>query len=166
MIRISRKMYYAVDAVLHIALTQSANRTVSSRALARVQKVSARYMEQTLQQLVRQGILMGTRGPRGGYRLARPPAQITIGEILATVRHGTARTASDVDGSPAGRAVLLPLFDALVRENVERLDRTTLADLMQSARDEMRSCEERGDRRDGDRRSSRRDGAGAEMVIA
>ncbi len=134
MIRISKRMFYAVDAVLFIALNQTDSGTISSRRLAQAQNVSARYMEHTLQRLVRRGILEGTRGPRGGYRLARAPEHVTIGDILATVDNPSGSPTGEVAGSPAGQAVLLPLFDSLVQETLERLDRITLADLMTRTR--------------------------------
>ncbi|RMF13394.1 MAG: Rrf2 family transcriptional regulator [Alphaproteobacteria bacterium] len=164
MIRISKKMYYAVDAVLHIALTQNEKYTISSRALADAQQVSTRYMEQTLQQLVRRGILIGTRGPRGGYRLARPPEQITIGDILAGLRRNGVGRVEDIEGSPAGQAVLIPLFDSLVRENIERLDRITIADLISGCRNDGRRAA--GDARGGRHRPSAEKGSRKDMAIA
>jgi len=47
--------------------------------------ILARYLEPVLQQLVREGILVGIRGPAGGYRLARPAEQISIGDIVRVV---------------------------------------------------------------------------------
>src|SRR5471030_1167870 len=85
MIRLSKKMLFAVEAVLDIAYNATAA-PVQSSEITKRQGIPRRYLEQVLQQLVRSGILAGTRGPRGGYRLARERRRITLGEIVRVVR--------------------------------------------------------------------------------
>ena len=70
MLRLSKKMMFAIEAVLDIAYHSSAE-PVQSRDITRRQGIPRRYLEQALQHLVRNGLLIGVRGPRGGYRLAR-----------------------------------------------------------------------------------------------
>ena len=77
---------------------------------------------------MRHGILRGTRGPRGGYELAREQRRITADDILRA-----AGTAEDMDGTPAGSTLLnkvvMPALGeaehafaaALARINVEDL---------------------------------------------
>jgi Rrf2 family iron-sulfur cluster assembly transcriptional regulator len=55
---------------------------VSAKALAVRHQLPARHLEPVLQALVRDGILKGIRGPRGGYELARERKKITADEIL------------------------------------------------------------------------------------
>ena len=59
---------------------------VQSGEITRRQGIPRRYLEQVLQQLVRDGVLAGVRGPRGGYRLARERRRISLGEIVRVVR--------------------------------------------------------------------------------
>ncbi|MEE8548688.1 MAG: Rrf2 family transcriptional regulator, partial [Alphaproteobacteria bacterium] len=66
MVNLSKKLLFAIEAVLDIAYN-AGNQPVQSREVTRRQGIPKRYLEQVLQQLVRAGILTGVRGPRGGY---------------------------------------------------------------------------------------------------
>ena len=43
------------------------------------------YLAKILQILTQEGVLQSVRGPRGGFRLARPAAAITVGEVLGAL---------------------------------------------------------------------------------
>jgi Rrf2 family protein len=66
-----------IDVALH-----GRGRPGSAKALAVRHSLPARHLEPVLQALVREGILKGIRGPRGGYELARERKRITADEIL------------------------------------------------------------------------------------
>lgn len=78
---LSRKGILAIAAVIDVAL-HARGRPVSAKALAARHKLPPRHLEPVLQALVRDGILKGIRGPRGGYELARERSRITADEIL------------------------------------------------------------------------------------
>src|SRR5712692_4509320 len=78
---LSRKGLLAIAAVIDVAL-HGRGRPVSARALAERHALPARHLEPVLQALVREGILKGIRGPRGGYELARERRRITADDIL------------------------------------------------------------------------------------
>ena len=78
---LSRKGLLAIAAVIDVAL-QGRGRPVSAKALALRHHLPARHLEPVLQALVREGILKGIRGPRGGYELARERRRITANDIL------------------------------------------------------------------------------------
>ena len=59
---------------------------MSSKTLAVRNGLPARHLESVLQALVHDGILKGTRGPRGGYELARERNRMTINDILRATR--------------------------------------------------------------------------------
>ena len=128
--RISKKLLFALEAVLDIAY-HSGGEPVQSSEITRRQKIPKRYLEQVLQQLVRGGLLTGVRGPRGGYRLARERRRISLGEITRTVR--TLETAQDPlqdsSGSELGHRILRPLWAELLDETMARLDSVTIEDL-------------------------------------
>jgi Rrf2 family protein len=126
----SRKVLFSIEAVLDIAYHAGAE-PVQSREITRRQGIPRRYLEQALQNLVRHGILLGVRGPRGGYRLARERRRITIGEIVRVVRRAEAEddVAEEESGSPLGHMVVRPVWQELQLEVMERLDRITLDDL-------------------------------------
>ena len=67
MFRLSKKLLFAIEAVVDIAYNAGGT-PVQSSEITRRQGIPRRYLEQVLQHLVRAGILSGVRGPRGGYR--------------------------------------------------------------------------------------------------
>ena len=71
-----RKGALAIAAVIDIAMN-ARGRPVAAKALASRHRLPPRHLEPVLQALVRHGILKGTRGPRGGYELAREQRRIT-----------------------------------------------------------------------------------------
>jgi Rrf2 family protein len=130
MIRLSKKMLFAIEAVLDIAYNATAA-PVQSSEITRRQGIPRRYLEQVLQQLVRAGILSGTRGPRGGYRLARERRRISLGEIVRVIRQ--LETAEDPIEDPAGaelgHKVVRPLWLELQEGLMTQLDGITIEDL-------------------------------------
>jgi len=133
-LKLSRKTLFAIEAVLDIAYHAGAE-PVQSREITRRQGIPRRYLEQALQNLVRNGVLVGVRGPRGGYRLARERRRITIGEIIRVVRNGDSEDdpLQEDTGSPLGLKVVRPLWMELQGELLSRLDGVTLDDLCHRA---------------------------------
>ena len=82
---LARKNVLAIVAVTDIALNAQ-KRPVAAKALAARHRLPPRLLEPVLQALVRQGILRGTRGPHGGYELARDRRRITVDDILRAAR--------------------------------------------------------------------------------
>jgi len=104
---------------------------VQSREITRRQGIPKRYLEQALQQLVRHDILIGTRGPKGGYRLAKERRRITVAEIVTIVRtmEISKNEIDHTDGSELGKKVVQPLWQELHNTAMERLSKTTIDDL-------------------------------------
>src|SRR6516225_2050682 len=82
-----RKGALAIAAVIDIAIN-ARGRPVAAKSLATRHRLPPRHLEPVLQALVRHGILKGTRGPRGGYELAREQRRITADDILRDRQHG------------------------------------------------------------------------------
>ena len=86
--KLSVKSDYAARAVLGLARHYAEGTAVRAEDLATEEGVPANYLVQILIELKAQGIARSVRGKEGGYLLARPPAQITLADILRAV-HGT-----------------------------------------------------------------------------
>jgi Rrf2 family protein len=86
-VTLSLKSDYAARAVLGLARQHPANVTVRVEQLAEAHKIPPNYLAQILIELKSQGIVRSVRGKDGGYMLARPPAQITMGDVLRAI-HG------------------------------------------------------------------------------
>jgi Rrf2 family protein len=78
---LARRGILALAAVLDIAL-HARPEPVAAKAVARRLELPPRHLEPLLQVLVRNGILRGVRGPKGGYELARERRRITVAEVL------------------------------------------------------------------------------------
>ena len=133
MFRMSKKLLYAIEAVLDIAYN-AGSLPVQSKDITARQGIPRRYLEQVLQQLVRAGILSGVRGPRGGYLLARERRRITVGEITRVVALSETEDASEPP-SDLGRRVVWPMWTGFEQEMMERLDTVTIEDLCLRAND-------------------------------
>ena len=66
---------------------------VSLKEIALRQNISKKYLEQIIPILNREGLLLTSRGYQGGYRLAKDPADYTVGEILRATEGSTAPVA-------------------------------------------------------------------------
>ncbi len=130
MLRLSKKLLFAIEAVLDIAYNAGAL-PVQSGEITRRQGIPRRYLEQVLQQLVRAGVLAGVRGPRGGYRLARERRRVTVGEIVRVVRSldDAENPLEEEAGAELGKRVVRPLWIELEDEVMRRLDSVTIEDL-------------------------------------
>ena len=127
-----RKGILAIAAVLDIALN-ARGRPVAAKSLATRHRLPPRHLEPVLQALVREGILRGVRGPRGGYELARSEGDIAADEILraaGTVEDGDDRPATD---SALLANVVVPALARAEEKFAEALTRITVADLAKSA---------------------------------
>ncbi|MFQ6017976.1 MAG: RrF2 family transcriptional regulator [Kiloniellaceae bacterium] len=137
MLRLSKKLLFAIEAVVDIAYHAGPG-PVRSTDISRRQGIPRRYLEQVLQQLVHKGVLSGQRGPRGGYRLARERRRITVGEIVRIIGQleGASDPASEPDGSEIGVKVVRPLWIDMQREIMGRFDTVTVEELCNRAREQ------------------------------
>ena len=138
MLRLSKKLLFAIEAVVDIAY-HAGPEPVRSSEISRRQGIPRRYLEQVLQQLVHHNILSGQRGPRGGYRLARERRRITVGEIIRIVREleGGSDALEPSEGSEIGRKVVRPIWTEMQDEMMGRFDKLTIEQLCDKARQEQ-----------------------------
>lgn len=79
--RISTRGSYALEAVLAIALFPN-DQVISIREISERTQISDNYLEQIFSLLRKNKIISSSRGAYGGYQLARPAEQITVGDVL------------------------------------------------------------------------------------
>jgi Rrf2 family protein len=79
--KLSTKSRYGLRALFDMAYHAGAL-PVQIKDIARRQAISQRYLEQIFQDLKKAGLLKSRRGPQGGYSLTRPPARITVKDIV------------------------------------------------------------------------------------
>lgn len=83
--RITTTSRYGVRAIFDVAYHGGGHPT-QIKDISRRQKISQRYLEQIFNKLLKAGLLKSRRGPRGGYLLARDPAEITVGDIITAAQ--------------------------------------------------------------------------------
>jgi len=79
--KISTKGRYGARAALELALRYGMG-PVMVREIAESQGISERYLEQILNTLRTAELVKSTRGAKGGYELAKPPGEITLGDVV------------------------------------------------------------------------------------
>jgi Rrf2 family transcriptional regulator, iron-sulfur cluster assembly transcription factor len=121
-----RKALLAIAAVVEVAM-QAPQRPIPAKSLASRHGLPPRHLETVLQALVREGILRGIRGPRGGYELAREREHVTARDILRA--SGTAEPAVNGPISDLMAKVVVPALSAAENEFVQALSRITLDDM-------------------------------------
>ena len=104
--------------------------------VARRQGISVKYLEQIIIPLKKANYIHSVRGPKGGHILARPPEEITVGEIVALLEDGA--TLAECSDNNVSLRALLYLLDASVWKEAakamfDKLDSITLADVLKMA---------------------------------
>jgi len=125
-----RKGLLAIAAVVDVAL-QAGGRPISAKALATRHGLPSRHLESMLQSLVRDGILKGVRGPRGGYELARDRRGVSANDILRAA--GTVDAGEQEPGSELISKVVIPLLSIAEQEFGRALSRIKLDDMTRQA---------------------------------
>jgi Rrf2 family cysteine metabolism transcriptional repressor len=135
--KVSTRAHYGLRAMTELARTYG-HGLLSLAEIARVELLPLAYLEQLIGELRRAGMVEGVRGLHGGYRLTRPPCEITVGEIYRVLEGDIAPvecTAEDYlphscerENSCVSRSVW-----SRVQASISAvLDTTTLEDLCQS----------------------------------
>ena len=127
--KLSTKGRYAMVALADLAMARDEELTTLA------EDISLQYLEQLFVRLRRAGLVESVRGPGGGYRLARAPAQIRVSEILEAVDetvsalHTGAGASGGVSGSRA-QSLANRLWEGLSAHVYVFLHQTTLADVV------------------------------------
>ncbi len=131
--KLSRKSDYALRALMGLVARRAAGEPVSVRELAQENDIPPRFLEQILLDLKRAGVVASVAGRDGGFLLAKPAEEVTLGQII---RHfdgvlapiGCVSTTHyepcSQEGSCRFRRVLLDIRNYIAR----RLDGLSLAE--------------------------------------
>jgi len=105
--------------------------------IARRVDVSVKYLEQLIIPLKKAGYIISVRGPKGGHMLSRPPDAISIGEVVKVLEGGI--SLSDCVENPkvcdkSEACLTRSLWEEATKAMHDRLDATTLAEMVQSGK--------------------------------
>ena len=133
MIPLSRRSLLALVAVVDIAL-HARPLPVAAKNLAARHNLPPRHLETVLQALVRQGLLRGVRGPRGGYELARERRRITAGDVVRAAMTATGEDhLSPLPESALVERVVEPVVRQATTAFLTELDALTIDELCRQA---------------------------------
>ena len=83
--QVSRKVDYALRAVIHLANDEHRGRACSVAEIADRERVPKQFLEKIIRDLIRSGLVRSRRGPHGGYVLARPAEDVTFRHVIEAV---------------------------------------------------------------------------------
>lgn len=129
---ISAKVDYAIRVLLALAAAPPGS-PMKGEALATAQGVPVKFVENTLVELRRAGIVTSQRGPEGGYRLARPADEIAVADVFRVLEGPLAEVRGErpEDMVYDGPAAHLPEVWVAVRAALRLvLESVTLADIL------------------------------------
>jgi Rrf2 family protein len=130
-LKLSNKGRYGVRAIFDIAF-HNEGRATQIKEIAERQAIPPRFLEQIFQDLKRAGLVASRRGPRGGYQLAKTPAEIRLGDIVRALE-GPIAVSSPKDehreGDATSRAVTEQTFAEVSRRIEACFDDVTIEDL-------------------------------------
>ena len=129
--KLTTKGRYAVPAMLDLAIHQ-ARRPVTLQDIATNQEISLSYLEQLFARLRRANLVKGTRGPGGGYRLAKEMDQISVAAIITAVdeKVDVTRCGGKTDCQDGERCLTHELWSSLSGKIYEFLDDISLGNLV------------------------------------
>ena len=100
----SAKTQYALVSLMELAAIYGQGGVLQVGEIAQRQSIPDRYLEQMLTTMRRSHILRSMRGPKGGYQLARPPAQVRLAEVVACLEGEPAPASHSRPSPEIGRA--------------------------------------------------------------
>ena len=132
MFKIQKRIIYAIEAVIDIALNSGDN-PVQNISIAKRQGIPKRYLEQTLQTLVKNNILVASRGPNGGYRLAKERRKIMVSDIISSVSSSSGSELKDFYNTQISKFLIEPLIAKVTKKSFELLNNISVEDIYKLA---------------------------------
>ncbi len=137
--KLSKRGEYALRSLINLGIAAKVGRSLLPVAeLAKAEELPVKFLEQVMQQLREAGYVESVRGKHGGYRLAKPAAQVVVGQIVRLIDGPLApigcvsQTAYEPCNCPDQEHCGLRMLMLDVRNAIAAiLDRYTLADIVE-----------------------------------
>jgi len=128
-LELTKRADYAIRAVLALSRAADGQR-LSVRRIAADERIPQRFLPLVMGDLVRAGLVEGTVGRSGGYRLAKPSAEISLLEVVEAVEGDSRRRVCVLRGGPCALAAVCDVhavFAAAQDDVLGRLRTATIA---------------------------------------
>ena len=129
----NKKFLHALEAVLDISI-HSSNSPIRAEEITKRQGIPTRYLEKILQELVRENILKGSRGPNGGYTLAREKRNIYLIDIYKIILSIERNKKEEIE-TQIRLKVINPFMSKISNEIISSLKSTSIEDLHKKIRE-------------------------------
>jgi len=130
--QVSRRIDYALRAMIHLANEEQGARACSVAQIAARERVPRQFLEKIVQELIHKGLVRSRRGPHGGYVLARPAEQMTFRDVIEAVEGPISLnmcTGEHADCSLLGTCGMERVWREGQRRVMELFEKTTIADV-------------------------------------
>ncbi len=139
--KLSTKGRYGLRAMIDLALNSEDGNAVSIQSVSERQNISESYLEQLVRKLRTEGLVISVRGAGGGYELARPASQISVGDVLRALE-GSIRAVScggedESSCEQADLCVTKIVWDRVNKAIEEAVDTITIAQLVEESKKKM-----------------------------
>ena len=134
MLRLSKKSDYALISMKHLA-TRADGAAASAREMSEAYSIPLELLAKVLQRLVRARLLVSVQGTRGGYRLARPAANISVADVIQAVDGPVTVTACSPDDHACGQYTTCSIRDPLWKIKNRILETLTTVSVAELAAD-------------------------------
>ncbi|MBS3899489.1 MAG: Rrf2 family transcriptional regulator [Dethiobacter sp.] len=137
--RLSTKGRYGVHAMFDLAM-HSGDAAIALKSVAQRENISEKYLEHLFANLKKAGLIHSVRGAQGGYRLARPPEEITLGDIIRVLEGPVAPAECRAEdggheGCQSSSACAMRSVWCRIRDEINSiLDNITLAEVVDEQR--------------------------------
>ena len=128
--QVSRKIDYALRAVIHLANEEASDRACSVAEIAERERIPRQFLEKIVQELIHKGLVRSRRGPRGVYVLARPADKMTFRDVIEAVEGPIALnncTGDHADCSLIGACGMERIWREGQRRVMDLFESTTIA---------------------------------------
>jgi len=130
--KLTTKGRYGLNAMYDLAMSEGEG-PQSVKAIAQRQRIPEAYLEQLICALKKAGLVVSVRGAQGGYRIARPAGEISIGQILRALEGEVLQIDCLADEEYCTNACSCPsrrVFTKLAEGMNRLVDSISLADML------------------------------------
>jgi Rrf2 family transcriptional regulator, iron-sulfur cluster assembly transcription factor len=134
--KLSTRSHYGTRLMLDLA-QHYLQGPVHLNLIALQQGISVKYLEQIIIPLKKANYIQSVRGPKGGHVLARPPEEITVGEIVALLEEGASVAECSFNPKVCGRSSSCQtryVWQEAAQAMFDKLNSITLANLLQTGK--------------------------------
>ncbi len=126
--KLSNKGRYGLQAVFDLAYHND-GRAAQIKDICDRQGIPARFLEQVFRDLKKAGIVRSKRGPRGGYELARAPAELLLGDVVRAIEGPIELAAGEFRNRGSSNELLREVLAGLSHKIEACFDEVSVADL-------------------------------------